>query len=303
MPSRLPESAYSALRTGALTAVAMIAFAANSLLCRMALGAGAIDPASFAAIRTLAGAVLLACILGVRGEMDLALHISWRPAALLFVYMICFSFAYLSLSAGAGALILFGAVQMTMFLTALRNGEHFSMVSWIGLATAGIGFIYLVSPGVAAPDPFGAMLMAAAGVAWGAYSLLGRTAVSPIVSTGGAFILALPGVLSIALVASLARVAHATDAGVVLAVASGAVASGAGYVIWYAALGGLTATRASTVQLSVPVIAAFGGVFLLGEAITVHLILASAATLGGVAVVLLQRTARPDGSTQQADRP
>ena len=285
-------AAPSVARTMALTGFAMLAFAANSLLCRKALGAQAIDAASFAAIRTFAGALTLAGILTARGEIALAMRYHWRTAAMLFAYMMGFSFAYLSLSAGTGALILFGAVQLTMFVTALRGGESFSRLSWVGLAIAIAGLVYLVLPGVTAPDPVGAVLMAGAGVAWGFYSLLGRSAANPLVATGGAFIAALPAVLAVALVSGFVSGAHVTESGVILAVASGAIASGLGYVIWYAALSGLSVTRAATVQLSVPVIAAFGGVVFLGESITARLLIASAATLGGVAIVLAQRAAK-----------
>lgn len=274
----------------------MVAFAANSLLCRKALGAGAIDAASFAAIRTIAGALTLAALIAARGETKLATQGHWRTASMLFTYMVFFTFAYLSLSAGTGALILFGAVQLTMFVVALRIGETFSWASWAGLALAIAGLIYLVSPGVTAPDPIGAVLMAGAGVAWGTYSLLGRGAANPLVATGGAFIAATPAIVVVALIAIAAGKTHITDQGAALAIASGAIASGLGYVIWYAALRGLTATRAATVQLSVPVIAAFGGVLLLGEDVTARLLIASTATLGGVAIVLSQRARKSAGA-------
>ena len=204
--------------------------------------------------------------------------------------MAFFAFAYLSLGAGTGALILFGAVQLTMFIFALRAGEHFTALSWGGLGMAIVGLIYLVSPGVTAPDPFGAALMAIAGVAWGFYSLLGRGAGDPLAATAGNFIYSVPlaAIVSLFFWSSFS----ASPTGLALAGASGALASGCGYVIWYAALPGLTATRAATVQLSVPVIAAFGGVLLLSEAATLRLVLASAITLGGVAIVLAQRAAK-----------
>jgi drug/metabolite transporter (DMT)-like permease len=283
------DNTQSAAQTALLTAVAMIAFAANSLLCRRALGAGMIDAASFAALRTIAGAMTLAVILSLRGEIRAAAKTDWRAAAMLFGYMVFFSFAYLSLSAATGALILFGAVQLTMFVIALRTGETFSPVSWIGLALAVAGLVYLVSPGLTAPDPLGALLMTVAGVAWGLYSVLGRSAGNPLIATGSAFIGALPAVLAVSLISGFMSGMYITDRGASLALASGAIASGLGYVIWYAALRSLTATRAATVQLSVPAIAAFGGVLFLGEDITPRLLLASAATLGGVAIVLAQR--------------
>lgn len=211
---------------------------------------------------------------------------------MLFTYMVFFSFAYLFLSAGTGALILFGAVQLTMFIASLRSGERFPLLSWLGLALAILGLIYLVWPGVTAPDSLGALLMAVAGIAWGFYSLSGRGAADPLQATARNFVLALPFVLVVSVV-----FLHQLDfsvTGVVLAVASGALASGCGYAIWYAALPGLSGTQAATVQLSVPVIAAFGGVVWMDEAISLRLILASAATLGGVALVLVRRASRSD---------
>lgn len=283
------QTAQSATQTALLTAAAMLAFAANSILCRLALGPRLIDAASFTSLRVMAGAVTLALILSLRGEIRRAARPERRTAAMLLAYMVFFSFAYLSLSAGTGALILFGAVQLTMFVAALRGGETFAPLSWVGLALAVAGLVYLVSPGLAAPDPIGAILMAAAGVAWGLYSLLGRTAGNPLIATGGAFIGALPAILGVNLLTGYFSGMFITDRGALLAVASGAITSGCGYVIWYAALRGLTATRAAIVQLSVPAIAAFGGVLFLAEEITPRLLIASAATLGGVAIVLAHR--------------
>lgn len=269
-----------------LTAAAMIAFAANSVLCRLALGAGLIDASSFATVRTISGAVLLAAILLLRQKAVTA-RPNWRSVVALYLYMVFFAFAYLSLSAGTGALILFGAVQLTMFSVALRSGERFPAVSWAGLTLAIAGLVYLVSPGLTAPDPLGAALMTVAGISWGAYSLVGRSAKDPVEATAHNFVYAVPLVIATSLV--FAGNFAVTAAGAAYAVASGAVASGVGYVIWYAALRGLTGTGAATVQLSVPVIAAIGGVILLSETVTLRLIVASAATLGGVALVLAQR--------------
>jgi drug/metabolite transporter (DMT)-like permease len=260
-----------------LTAAAMVAFAANSVLCRLALGAGLIDAASFATVRTVAGAVMLGAILLLRRKAVTAKP-DWRSVVTLYLYMVFFAFAYLSLSAGTGALILFGA---------LRSGEHFSAISWAGLILAIAGLVYLVSPGLAAPDPLGATLMTVAGISWGVYSLVGRSAADPTEATAHNFLYAVPLVI----VTSLVFVGdfEVTAAGAGYAVVSGAVASGIGYAIWYTALKGLTGTGAATVQLSVPVIAAIGGVLLLSEAVTLRLVVASAATLGGVALVLTQR--------------
>lgn len=277
-------------RTAALTALAMLAFAANSLLCRLALEAGQIDPASFASIRLLAGVVALVglSVLLRRGSPSLAAN--WRAAFALFTYVVFFTFAYVSLGAATGALILFGAVQLTMFAFALRAGERVAPLAWLGSAVAVCGLIYLVSPGLTAPNPAGALLMAVAGAAWGVYSLLGKGAADPVAATTSNFLHAAP----LALIVSLFSLPNMqiSSAGVALAVASGALASGCGYAVWYAALPGLSAARAATVQLSVPVIAAFGGAVMLAEPITARLVLASVATLGGVALVLTQRTAK-----------
>jgi drug/metabolite transporter (DMT)-like permease len=210
----------------------------------------------------------------------------WSATA-LFMYMILFSFAYLSLGAGTGALILFGAVQLTMFARALRDGEHFPWLSWMGLLLAVSGLVYLVSPGLTAPEPLGAISMALAGVAWGVYSLQGKRASDPLAATASNFLYCVPMVLCVSLV--FAGRIDVTASGILLAAASGALASGAGYAIWYAALGGLSAARAATVQLSVPVIAAIGGVVILAEPLTLRLVVASAATLGGVSLVLGRR--------------
>jgi len=212
----------------------------------------------------------------------------WRAAVMLFLYMAGFSFAYATLSAGTGALILFSAVQLTMFVVALRGGEHFPMLSWLGLAIAVAGLVYLVSPGLTAPDPLGAALMTIAGIAWGVYSLQGRAAADPLESTANNFVCAVPMVIAVSLF--FINEFRVSAAGLALAVTSGAVTSGLGYVAWYAALRGLPRTRAATVQLSVPVIAAVGGVALLAEPITVRLLIASTATLGGVWIVLAQRS-------------
>jgi drug/metabolite transporter (DMT)-like permease len=275
------------MRPALLTGAAMIAFAANSLLCRLALGPDLIDPASFATVRVVSGAITLRLIVLLRGGPRSNGGADWRSAFMLFAYMACFSFAYVSLGAGTGALILFGAVQLTMFMFALRGGERFTILSWTGLAVAMFGLIYLVFPGLSAPDPAGAALMTLAGVAWGLYSLLGKGAANPLDATRRNFLYCVPLVLGVSLL--FLRDLSVSTTGLALAAASGAIASGCGYVIWYAALPHLTAARASIVQLSVPVIAAFGGVALLSEQMTLRLVLASVATLGGVATVLVQK--------------
>lgn len=265
-------------RTAGFLSLALVAFAANSVLCRLALRPRAIDAASFTSLRLLSGAALLLVLARGRARG------SWAGAAMLLVYAVAFSFAYLSLGAGTGALILFGAVQLTMIVSGLRSGERPGAREWGGLVVAVAGVVYLVFPGLTAPSPVGSVLMAAAGIAWGVYSLIGRGAKDALADTTGNFVRAAPFALAVSAVA-VGRF-HLSWEGALLAVASGALASGVGYVLWYAALKGLTATRAATVQLSVPVIAAIGGVLLIGETITLRLVVASVLILGGVAAAV-----------------
>jgi len=267
-----------------LTFTALCAFAANSLLGRLALGSGSIDAASYASVRLLAGAAVLVPMAFRRAGRPSG---SWGSAAMLFAYSVPFAFAYRTLSAGTGALILFAAVQITMISAGLRSGERPGAVQWLGLALAFSGLAYLVSPGLAAPSPAGAGLMAVAGIAWGAYSLRGRRAERPLAETAGNFARAL--LLAALVSAASSGSAHGTFRGIALAALSGGVASGVGYAIWYSALPRLTATAAATVQLAVPVLAAAGGVALLGERVTGRLVLASIAILGGVGLALAFR--------------
>jgi drug/metabolite transporter (DMT)-like permease len=269
-------------RTLALTLAALLAFAGNSLLCREALRGGSIDPSSFGTIRLAAGALTLWLIVRTRGATG-ARHDRWA-AAMLFAYVAFFSWAYLGLSAGTGALVLFGAVQLTMFGAGLRSGERFGPAAWAGLALAVGGLVVLVAPGLEAPPPLAATSMALAGVAWGVYSLRGRGVADPLLATAWNFALATP--VALLLSAATWSSAHVASEGVWLAIASGALTSGLGYVVWYAALRGLTALRASTVQLAVPPIAALGGVAWLGESVSARLLGASIAILGGIALVL-----------------
>ncbi len=278
-------------KTALLTLLAMVAFAANSLLCRLALGEELIDPASFTSVRVVSGALVLSALVALRSSPGSKWQFDWRAVGALFGYMVFFSFAYLSLGAGTGALILFGSVQITMFAFALRAGEHFPPISWIGLGIAIAGLVYLVSPGVTAPSIVGSALMIVAGISWGVYSLRGKEAADPLRATTMNFVYCVPLVAIVSL--TFLRDFSAEYPGILLAVASGAIASGVGYAIWYAALSGLTASRAATVQLTVPVIAAIGGVVLLSEEMTLRLAMASAATLGGVAIVLAQRSKKP----------
>jgi drug/metabolite transporter (DMT)-like permease len=277
-------------RTTVLLAVAVLAFAANSLLCRFALGQKLIDPASFTAVRVITGAVMLTLVALPRRLAVGRKTGDWRSIIALFLYMAFFSFAYLSLSAGTGALILFGSVQSTMFAAALRRGEHFPWLARAGFTLAVLGLVLLLSPGVTAPDPAAAVFMALAGIAWGSYSLIGRSAADPLEATANNFIYSVPLVIALSMV--FIGDFHASGKGLALAATSGIIASGLGYVAWYAALKGLTAIGAATVQLSVPIIASCGGVLLLSEQITARLVLASLMTLGGVAIVLAQRAVR-----------
>jgi len=272
------------LNTVALTALALTAFAANSILCRLALGQHNIDPASFTLIRLASGAVVLWLIVSIRHGRAAVTHGTWYAAGLLFVYAVAFSFAYLTLSAGTGALILFAGVQMTMMSAGLQAGEHMQTRGWLGTVLAIGGLCYLLWPGVSAPSPVGAALMATAGIAWGLYSLQGRRSTDATATTMGNFVRATP----FAMLSSLLTIAHlhVEAAGVALALLSGMVTSGIGYVIWYAVLPALGATRGATVQLVVPVLTALGGVVLLSEALTVRLVLASTMIVVGIGMVL-----------------
>lgn len=274
-------------RTWTFTVLALAAFAANSILCRRALGRGAIDPATFSTIRLAAGAATLVAIARWTRKGAALSGGSWGSAALLFLYAIPFSFAYVSLGAGTGALILFASVQVTMLAFALSSGERLHLAQWSGLTLALGGLVYLVLPGLAAPSPAGCALMMTAGISWGFYSLRGRRAQNPLVETGGNFVRAVP----LALLVSVATASHLElhPEGALLAIASGALTSGLGYVAWYAALNGLTATRAATVQLAVPVIAGAGGVLFLAEPVTARLIVAAIFILGGVGLALSRR--------------
>lgn len=282
-------------RVLALTALTMIAFASNSLLCRAALGRTHIDAASFTTIRLISGALVLWLIVQISGGTRTGGG-SWRSAVALFIYAAGFSYAYLSLSASTGALLLFGAVQATMIGYGIWIGEHLRYIQLAGLLLAFAGLIGLLLPGVTAPPLIGSLLMLGAGAAWGVYSLRGRGAGDPTVVTAGNFLRTVP--IAIVLSAVMFKGITMDAAGIGYAVASGALASGLGYAIWYTVLPALKATSAATVQLSVPVIAALGGVLLLGEHITLRLVLASIAILGGIALVILEK--RPATGTQQS---
>lgn len=281
-------------RIAALTILTLIAFASNSILCRLALADGSIDAASFTLIRLMSGAVMLSLIALLRhkrGQLDGGG--SWISGALLFGYAAAFSFAYLNLSAGTGGLILFASVQFTMIGWGIAKGERPNWMEWLGLAVALAGLLMLVAPGLNAPSPAGAVLMLIAGVSWGCYSLCGRGASDPALATTENFIKAVP--FACVLLAFGMSQLHALPKGVLLAIVSGAVTSGLGYVLWYSVLPSLTATRAAIAQLAVPAIVAIGGVLLLSEHVDLRFAIASAMMLGGVALALATRV-KPKGS-------
>ena len=289
----------------------MLAFAGNSLLCRIALKQTSIDAASFTSLRLASGALVLALLVLWHGSSSPAgdrlgaastapplrpWHAgSWLSALALFVYAAGFSFAYVSLTAATGALLLFGVVQTSMIGWGLWRGERLQPLQWLGLAAASAGLVWLLLPGLTAPSLSAGVLMASAGVAWAVYTLRGRrvgagvggAAPDATTVTAGNFLRAAP--LALATSALLWPLARWDTYGALLALASGALASGLGYAVWYTALRGLSATRAAIVQLTVPALATAGGVMLLGEPLTPHLLGASAAVLGGVALVILAR--------------
>lgn len=273
------------IRTPVLTGLALIAFAANSFLCRGALGQAAIDAAGFTIIRLVSGAMVLWLLTARarRSKSDRSAG-SWLSAAMLFSYAVTFSFAYVSLNTGTGALILFGSVQATMFAAALLRSERPGLPEYIGLIVALGGLTYLVFPGLKAPSPRGALLMALAGISWGIYSLRGRGATDPIAATRDNFLRAAVLVLPIGIIFFPSL--QVSFRGIVLAVVSGGLTSAIGYVIWYAALQDLRAVQAALAQLLVPVLAAIGGVVLLSETLSFRLVVAAALILGGIAFAI-----------------
>lgn len=280
------------LQISLYTAFALTAFAANSVLNRLALGANAIDASSYIGIRLLSGALTLALIDGVNKKAFNALQkafstptmTAFLPAFYLFLYGIAFSFAYRNLSSGTGAFILFGTVQVTMLSTALIKGERPRLAEWLGLIVAISGLIYLILPGLAAPDPFSAFLMAVAGVSWGLYTLKGRGVSDPIEATALNFIRSVPMILVVHIF--MFTKAHLSTEGVIYALISGAITSGVGYAVWYTALKGLTTTQAALLQLFVPIIAALGGIILLSESLTMRFVSAGLLIIGGVVLAL-----------------
>ena len=265
----------------------MLAFASNSLLCRAALTQTGIDAATFTLVRIFSGAAALWIVMKMRRTPSKKAG-NWPSALALYIYAAAFSFAYNTLSAGTGALLLFGAVQASMIFWALRKGERLDAIQIGGLVLAVIGLVILVFPGLSAPPLFGSILMLGAGVAWGIYSLRGKAAGDAVSATAGNFLRAVPFAAAVSMI--LLPWSRFDGAGVGYAVVSGAITSGMGYVVWYAALPGLKAASAATVQLSVPVLAAAGGILLLGEVLTLRFLLASIAVLGGIALVVLEKS-------------
>lgn len=290
------ESRYAVLVRRAATisccGAALVGFAANSLLCRAALGARTIDAASFTAIRIASGAVILAVLAALSPRLgfdDERRPGSWASGAALCGYAVAFSFAYLRLTAATGALILFASVQATMIGWSVARGERPRPLEWLGLSIAAAGLVVLALPGLSSPDPIGAALMTGAGISWGIYSLRGRGAKRPLAATAANFLRAVPFAALTLLAIPIFGGGSVTRDGALLATASGALASGLGYSLWYAALPSLPATRAAIIQLSVPVLAALGGVLLLAEPVTQRLVGAAAAILGGILLALLAR--------------
>jgi drug/metabolite transporter (DMT)-like permease len=253
----------------------------------MALRESAIDASSFTVVRLLSGAVVLLAILKIHNTKRVLPKGSWFAGMMLFVYAVTFSFAYITLTTGTGALILFGSVQITMILISLASGNRLHLSEWMGVLVAFAGFVYLVLPGVTAPSISGFLLMTIAGVAWGIYTLKGRDSVNPLVDTAYNFLRTIPFIVILAIIA--VKDTHYSYEGILLAVLSGGIASGIGYTIWYSALDGLSATQAAVVQLSVPVIAAFGGVIFVSEPITLRLTVSALMILGGILLVVLGR--------------
>lgn len=289
MKSRLINKSNNYLaKTIVFTGLALIAFAANSVLCRLALGERAIDASSFTIIRLLSGAIVLLMILIInRNKTDSSSKGSWPASFMLFLYAVTFSFAYVTLDTGTGALILFGSVQITMILLSIIYGNRLHIAELAGVLIAFIGFVYLILPGVTTPSVMGFFLMLISGIAWGIYTLKGRDSKSPLMDTAYNFVRTIPLIVILAIVTI--QDIHLSSEGILLAVLSGAIASGIGYSIWYVALGGLSVMQAAVLQLLVPVIAALGGVIFVSEEISLRLTVSATMILGGVLIVVFGR--------------
>lgn len=276
------------LQTIALTCFSLIAFAGNSILCKLALGENKLDAASFTIIRLLSGIVMLLLISQISGRKGKsAFKRNWISSSALFLYAIAFSYAYISLDTGTGALILFGAVQITMILASLISGNKLHLFEWIGIVIAFLGFIYLVQPNLTTPSLKGFLLMTVSGIGWGIYTLRGKGSKQPIHDSASNFLYTLPFIFALSIVEF--NHTNLSGQGIILAIASGAVASGIGYTVWYFAVKRLSTMQASVVQLLVPVIAAAGGVIFANEVISMRLIFSSVMILGGIVLVLLRQ--------------
>lgn len=273
-----------------LTTLAMIAFAANSVLGRLALGTTVIDPASYTFIRLASGAVVLALLIRFDNKKSAVVAGNWASATALFIYAAAFSFAYIRLPTGTGALVLFTSVQATMIVWGLYGGDRPSSGEWLGQFIAFAAFIWLISPGIAAPPPTSCALMALAGFAWGVYSIRGKKSGDPLHATSGNFLRSVPMALAL-LVLYHARISTPLS-GIILALISGAITSGLGYALWYRVLAQLTSVQAALVQLSVPAIAAGGGIALMGEPLTLRYIVCSAMIISGIGLSIFAKDRR-----------
>jgi len=283
-----------------LTVFALVAFAFNSILCRLALGTSSIDASSFTSIRLLSGAATLfvLCLFFQSPSTGNKRAGNWTSAGFLFGYAICFSFAYIGLTTATGALILFGMVQATMLIWAIGSGERPTMLEWGGLIVAICGLVYLVFPGLKAPPLWSSTLMALAGVCWGFYTLRGKQSNDPLADTSGNFLRTIPFVILAAL--PFLYQIDLSPVGILYAILSGSIASGIGYAVWYAALEYHTATRAAILQLAVPALAAIGGLIFLGELISVRLVVASSLILGGIGLsIIAKKRIRPSRNSQK----
>jgi len=272
-----------------LTLTALIAFAANSVLCRLALDIYHMDAGVFTVIRLLSGAVVLLIILYIKHSRDMhSIHFeltrNWLAATMLFIYATAFSFAYITLDTGVGALILFGSVQITIIVYSIYTGNRMNMAEWVGLALAFTGFVYLIYPDLSSPSSIGFLLMSIAGIAWGLYTIQGKKSKKPLLDTTLNFIKTLPFIAALALL-TLPQ-AQFNLLGVLLALLSGGIASGIGYAVWYMALSGLSHSQTAVVQLAVPVIATIGGVIFVSEEMTLRLIISTVMVLGGILIII-----------------
>jgi drug/metabolite transporter (DMT)-like permease len=276
-----------------------VAFAANSVLSRLALGTNSIDASGYTTIRLLSGGLVLYILLIFsKTKQRISPKGSWISGLLLFLYAVSFSYAYLTLTTGTGALILFAAVQATMITHTILSGHRLHILEWLGVAIAFTGFVYLVMPKVTTPSFTGLLLMTLSGIAWGGYTLRGKGSLNPLGDTTYNFLRTIP--ILVVLIAISIKSLHFSARGILLASLSGAVTSGIGYTIWYSALRGLNTTQAAVVQLSVPVIAAFGGVLFISEMISLRLMISAVLILGGILLVVLGRkTASPKLPTRQ----